>query len=296
MSPQEIENAVHRWQPTMQEYHAPIDPGGDWMFSAGSLSRVAREGLGSELARVAAPTPDIVETDVAINVGTLVHETLQGLSPTVFVGHETLMGRTKRRRLQSAALDAAICGYRAAILERDVEVAAYMVSSLQAQNTPAKRAAMSLIQAAHRWPEVSHRWEIEPGIWAKVRPDLIVSCRSGPVAVAIKTTARSLSDAEWWPHFRRWWLWSAAFHVYGCSDLFSQPVPVIFITGRRRSPFPWRIDFLTNEDCGLGFLGSGDAKNAIEWTWNEELLPIFQEIGQQKLQGAQHGIEETVRY
>lgn len=290
-----INELCRRWTPSIAEYHAPDPFHGPWSFSAGALARVASEGLGPYLARDPESLEARVETDVALNTGTLIHEMIQGLTPTVYAAPESIEAQRKRRNLRAAAAQAAAAGYAAVLLERDVRLAAAMLESLRLSNTPAKRAIMALTQAVPRWPETSHKWEVAPEVWAKVRPDLITLQTERPISIAIKTTARPLADAEWWRGFRRWWLWSAAFHLRGVADLFGQPVPLVFVTGRREYPFPWRVDFLSNSGYGAEFCRGPDARAMIESAWSTEISPLFETIERQKRKGAFYGPEETVR-
>jgi hypothetical protein len=308
------EVTLRAWRPTMADYHAGPEISGSF------LADVLREGLSvalhnrAEQQATAARSPRgrAVTTDARMAKGIALHKLISGDQDTV-IRTARLRVVVRRGALWEDDLAAATrAGADALLLTSDAVAVAESWGSLwprelletweviREQATAAglpvpdgepvareDTGQKSLIRAIlRRWspsvPEVSHRWEVVPGLWARIRWDMVSRAPSGVwTATSIKTTETPLVDRAWWRFWRRWYAVSDALYRDGLRNLFgAEPCARQTIVARLVPPYPWRRFDLSTRDAELDII------------WEEEILPTLREIADAFARGEAHGAEE----
>lgn len=292
------EATLRAWNPSMAEYHLGPE------VSSGFLAEADREGLSVALHRralahavaAASPRGRPLTTDPRMGRGILMHKNLSGDS-------ETLIWTAQRARARRGAAweheveQAEAAGADAVLLAHEVEAVAGSWASLWSEigqplaenggppwrDTDAKRQIRAILKAwSPRVPEVSHRWEVLPGCWARIREDIVARAPSRMWAgFSIKTTTTPLVERHWWRFWRRWYARGDALYREGMRNLFGgEPVRRFLIVARLVPPYPWGLFDLSTRDAELDII------------WEEGLLPQLREITEILACGESHGPEE----
>lgn len=251
----DVPGRLTAWRPSMAEYHAGHE------VSAGFLRDVDREGLsvafwrraGQQLKARAHPGGRPLTTERALALGTLMHRNLFGDTSTVVEAAPPQVLARRGKLWEAAKAAAERRGADALLLAHEMAAAAESWASLWGETLPLQQGtpiypdtgAKQLIRGMLRtWepavPEVSHRWEILPGLWGRIREDW---CARGPrlwTFAQFKTTRKSIVPHRWWPYWRREYALGFALYRQGLRNLFGdEPFAQVLVVARLAPPWQW---------------------------------------------------------